>query len=112
MAYFSNGSEGIDWELRWCSQCVNYRPVKELDDGTCNCPILEVHFLWNGDDDKRELLDHLIPMKPGGAFADKCSMFLEGDFKTVEERTNMTRRLREWNEAMGDGKPVQEKRTD
>lgn len=74
MAYFSNGTEGMMYEERYCVRCENYR-VSEHNPEVWTCPILEAHFTWNGEAQYREVLDFLIPMRPGGIFADKCSMF-------------------------------------
>jgi hypothetical protein len=100
MAYFSNGTEGIEWEQHWCTSCVNYRLVDSLNDGIRYCPILEAHFLWNGKKEMKELLDLLIPRNENGR-PSKCSMWLAGNYEIVKEQSDAVKRLREWNEAMG-----------
>lgn len=42
MGYFSTGTEGADWEARWCYRCVHYPEVGE-------CPVMLLHSLWNYD---------------------------------------------------------------
>lgn len=52
MGYFSNGSEGLDFQGQFCFQCVNWR---DLDDGRGEgCPIWDLHLLWNYDQFERE----------------------------------------------------------
>lgn len=71
MAYFSNGTEGMIWEQKWCSRCVHQDP----SDGD-GCPILTLHVVFNGDEgDVRTALDMLIPN--GNRGPGKCALFFE-----------------------------------
>lgn len=73
MGYFSNGTEGHMYEVRYCQRCIHY------DD----CPILVLHMLWNyeqhGDDElsqaKKMALGMLIPVK--GTVNEECTMFVQ-----------------------------------
>lgn len=92
MAYFSNGTEGMDWEERNCVHCANARSE---DDG--GCPITDLHFEFNYEQGTKgktaktikHFLDVLIPSekKEWGTFAGKCSMFLDKkEFNSEEEK--------------------------
>jgi len=37
MGYFSNGSEGIDFEAHYCSKCIHEQ----------DCPVWELHLDWD-----------------------------------------------------------------
>ena len=84
MAYFSNGSEGMDYEYQFCHKCVHYG-----DDDGPGCPVMGAHMIFNSDqiDSTGEhneepaksihtILNMLIPAREDG-FADQCSMFVE-----------------------------------
>ena len=74
MGYFSNGTEGMDYEERWCDRCVHQDP-------NVLCPIWAVHYLFNYDALKedhemaRQILGLLIPYKNGRNR--KCRMFVK-----------------------------------
>jgi hypothetical protein len=44
MGYFSNGSEGMDYEERYCARCVHFGPTEGP-----GCPIWGFHLQWNYD---------------------------------------------------------------
>jgi len=62
MGYFSNGTEGMDYEEHYCRRCVHYGP----EDGP-GCPIWGAHLLYayNGPDEAKTILDMLIPRHDG-----------------------------------------------
>jgi hypothetical protein len=71
MGYFSNGSEGFAYVVRYCIKCANYR---DLGDGRGEgCPVYDMHLLHNGN----EMLDALIPRSACGCINEQCKMFLE-----------------------------------
>lgn len=76
MAYFSNGTEGTDYELQHCARCVH-----GADGGAGECPVWLLHLLHNGANGTvGEMLEVLIPRdlsKPGSPNA-QCAMFREG----------------------------------
>lgn len=86
MAYFSNGSEGMDYCARYCDRCIH----QNGQDGESGCPVWLLHLLYaydecNGTGNAKAMLDALIPMedtnfKEGPQFkvAGKCRMFHEG----------------------------------
>ena len=67
MAYFSNGTEGADYQYRYCEHCAH--------DVNKNCPVWMLHLLWNGDDDsdKAMALEMLIPRD--GIYNKQCVMY-------------------------------------
>ena len=95
MAYFSNGSEGADYEEFYCSRCVHsdLAPDKEIGDAdNPACPIWMAHLFFayeecNATSNAKTMLDMLIPMKTiedAGdghpmTVADQCRMFVPRD---------------------------------
>ncbi len=79
MAYMSNGSEGMDYEARFCQNCVHFGP----EEGP-GCPILLLHMLWNYDQCqktevgkvKEAALDNFIPRSADGLDNEQCKMFV------------------------------------
>ena len=70
MGYFSNGSEGDDYEQRYCSRCVHQKP----DEG--GCMVWLAHMLHNYAEcnNKGSILHLLIPRQPD-TFNAECKMF-------------------------------------
>jgi len=75
MAYFSSGTEGMDYEARFCDKCV-HQP-QESDHSMC--PIWDVHMLQNYEQQKNEgirlILSALIPRSADGLTNERCSFF-------------------------------------
>lgn len=71
MAYFSNGSEGMDYEERYCSRCVHQQ------EQVGGCPIWQAHMLYNYKECNKEdsILDILIPRTADGLGNEQCKMF-------------------------------------
>lgn len=71
MGYFSNGSEGMDYEAKWCARCVH--DIKN------NCPIWLAHLIHNYKEcnNKESILHMLIPRSKDGLWNEQCKMFLE-----------------------------------
>lgn len=44
MAYFSNGTEGMMYEERYCDKCLH---STNEDDEMYGCPVLDLHLFWN-----------------------------------------------------------------
>ncbi len=82
MAYFSNGTEGISYQEKYCFNCKNFRDIK--DGRGFGCPVFDLHILHlpykknlNISDKKTiEILDFLIPRNKKGCYNEKCSMFV------------------------------------
>lgn len=70
MGYFSNGSEGHDWEAQYCDKCRHM-----LED--YGCPCLMAHMLWNYDECNKpeSILHKMIPRERLGN--GKCFAFAE-----------------------------------
>lgn len=84
MAYFSNGTEGMEYESRYCDRCVNNRPVKGMPEMKA-CPVWDLHHEYNYAQCKteteigktlNEILESFIPTD-AQSFAGECLMFLE-----------------------------------
>lgn len=69
MGYFSNGTEGMQFEEDWCSRCVH----QDVDGDVC--PVWDAHQLHNYRDcnDKGSILHMLIERTT--AFENRCLMF-------------------------------------
>ena len=78
MGYFSNGTEAMTFESKWCERCCNYRG----EEGAKGCAVMDAHLLYayelcnEEDHPGKKILDMLIPMDEKGLFCDKCAMFL------------------------------------
>lgn len=68
MGYFSNGSEGMDYEARYCDRCIHQ------DDP---CAVLEAHMIYNYKEcnNKESVLHVLIPRSKDGIGNEQCRMF-------------------------------------
>lgn len=99
MAYFSNGSEGMDYEARYCANCVHGG----------DCAVWEAHMLRNYDDceDDSSILHLLIPRAKDGLGNEKCRMFVAGDsaWKVQEKRKSLSKTInpsyRDWASKKG-----------
>ena len=71
MGYFSNGSEGVDYECKYCSECHH----QDLDGR--GCAVWEAHMLYNYEqcNDEDSILHILIPRSKDD-FNEKCRMFI------------------------------------
>ena len=88
MGYFSNGSEGLDYQATWCDRCVH------SGDGTGPfCPVWALHHDWNSSScgrtspdpvvkeravQQRAALDHFIP-SINGVWNGGCKMFVASE---------------------------------
>lgn len=79
MGYFSNGTEGMAYEERWCSRCIH------RDDET-GCAVMLAHNLHNYDEcnNPASILHMLIPRN--GIENEQCEMFIEGTPLTDGDR--------------------------
>lgn len=73
MGYFSNGSEGMDYEAHYCSRCIHQKP----DEG--GCMVWLAHLLHNYKEcnNKNSILHLLIPRTTDGLGNEQCKMFIE-----------------------------------
>lgn len=72
MGYFSNGSEGMDYESRVCEGCVHFKP----DDGGCMVWLAHLTMNYKQHDipEVKEILDLLIPPEKEGLGNQECRM--------------------------------------
>ena len=68
MGYFSNNTEGDDYEARWCRHCIHYSEEKP-------CSVMVLHELYNYQKRFSDALEILIPTK--GIENLECSMRIE-----------------------------------
>ena len=105
MGYFSNGSQGADYQAKFCDHCFH--------DWENNCPILLLHLMWNYDavgknaDKTKEIaLETFIPTE--GIENKQCLMFVRRASLSDKIRWSENSRraeiaaLKHWNE----GKPI------
>lgn len=72
MGYFSNGSEGDDYERQHCDHCLH----QKLEDG--GCMVWLAHCLHNYRDcnDPDSVLHLLIPRSADDLSNERCTMFV------------------------------------
>jgi hypothetical protein len=73
MGYFSSGTEGADYQYKYCRQCIH-----DVDE---DCPIWLLHLNFVSASNKNELLrdilNELIPMTDNGVWNEQCKMYVE-----------------------------------
>ena len=69
MAYFSNGSEGMDYQERYCNKCIH-----DVDN---DCPVWLLHIMHNHEECNKlgSFLHVLIPRAKGELTNEQCKMF-------------------------------------
>ena len=88
MAYFSNGTEGRNYEAAYCVKCVNFR---DNGSGSLGCSIMDAHAFANydqlkdGEGNLKTVLNILIPRGKDGLGNEQCSMFLPGRNDTWDD---------------------------
>ena len=89
MAYFSNGSEGMAYESRWCDRCVHQHPVH-------SCPCWDVHMLYNYEEcnNPASILHKMIPLLPSGGNG-VCLFFIEDAGKHNDSPAKVMASIRE-----------------
>ena len=72
MGYFSNGTEGMMYEDRYCVRCVH-------NHSRYGCPCWDAHQLWNYEECNKEesILHKMIPRSDDGLSNEKCFAFME-----------------------------------
>ena len=81
MAYFSNGTEGLMYQEKYCERCKYW--VRDIDKigSDLGCPVWQLHELYNGETEWQPTLNRLIPMEPRvingirHIFAGECTTF-------------------------------------
>lgn len=74
MGYFSNGTEGEDYQARYCSRCIHENAAKGI-----GCPVWNLHLIANyAECNKPESYLHvLIQRSKPDIGNEKCTMFLD-----------------------------------
>ncbi len=74
MGYFSNGTEGMAYQARYCDRCI-HGPNKQKE----LCPVWWAHLEHNTakENEVSTVLDILIPQHENNLENKQCSMFLE-----------------------------------
>ncbi len=74
MGYFSNSTEGLDYQHQYCRRCQNHRGPSEEEK---SCPIWDVHLMFNYDEcnNPESFLGYFIPRN--GLINEQCNMFRE-----------------------------------
>ncbi len=87
MGYFSNGSEVMDYEARYCDKCLHHGPP----DGP-GCMVWLAHLLnpsegltKDGEHNPESILNLLIPRAKDGLGNEQCRMYLEDPAWNQEE---------------------------
>jgi hypothetical protein len=78
VAYFPNGTAGIDFQQQWCMRCIH-----DVDE---NCPVWGAHLMYSYElcnrkqDPGKVILDMLIP--DGG----ECALFVAASRLSLDKR--------------------------
>ena len=75
MGYFSSGTEGMDYEARYCDRCLHQKP----DDDGCAVWLAHMIAIANyAECNKPDSVLHvLIPRTKNGLGNEQCRMFIE-----------------------------------
>jgi len=93
MGYFSNGSEGCDFQAQFCEHCVH--DINE------DCPVLLLHLMWNYDavgEDKDDVKETALKVFISGS-PQRCVMYHKRtaeDEPSKAERETEQSKLRRW----------------
>lgn len=70
MAYFSNSTEGLDYQEQYCNKCL-HNMVDE------SCPVWEAHLIYNYQEcnNPDSILHFLIPRSKDKLSNEQCRMF-------------------------------------
>ena len=79
MGYFSNGTEVIIYEEKYCERCVHLHPEH-------GCPALDAHYEWNYEEcnNPNSILHKIIPRR--GTENRKCYFFKEKKQRTPRKK--------------------------
>jgi hypothetical protein len=74
MAYFSNGTEGLEYEAKWCATCVHSKPHGQM----VGCTVWLAHLLYNYAEcnNPQSVLHVLIPRSKDALSNLKCTMHI------------------------------------
>ncbi len=96
MGYFSNGTEGVAYEEKYCSKCLhNYqgKVVGVVDGEEVHeaCPVWILHMSHNYEECNKpdSFLHTLIPIEEDGIWNQQCSMFIDRRHKERHGQTEL-----------------------
>ena len=73
MGYFSNSTEGDQFESKFCHTCVHNHEEH-------SCPCLDAHLLWNYDEcNKPDSVLHKMILRDEKGFNSKCIFFKDSN---------------------------------
>jgi hypothetical protein len=72
MGYFSNGSEGMDYQAKYCDHCY-------WGDKPCMVWFAHMEYNYKLCNNEKSILDLLIPRGKNGVHNKKCNMFISKD---------------------------------
>lgn len=81
MTYFANGTDGEIYQEAYCSRCQNWKEDPADPDRGSGCPIMDLHWLHNGEEQWKPLLNMLIPEAPAPAWHAECRCFVSFNMK-------------------------------
>lgn len=80
MGYFSNGSEGDDYEHNYCSKCLHGPKAVEARGSDDYCAVWQAHLFWNYDEyNKPDSILHLLIPRAKSIGNERCKMFITRD---------------------------------
>lgn len=87
MGYFSNGSEGMDYEADYCDRCVH----QNGPDGDSVCAVWAAHKFHNYKEcnNKESILHMLIPRSEEGLGNGQCLMFVEDKRAKIDDQEEL-----------------------
>lgn len=71
MGYFSNGTEGADYQAQFCDRCFH--------DRNNDCPVWLMHLLFNPAEVYQITLHTFIPRSNNGLVNLECKMFVSSE---------------------------------
>jgi hypothetical protein len=88
MGYFSNATEGMSFDEKYCAHCLNMPKREDRD-----CPVRSAHLLFAYEEcgstsNAKKILDMLIVPGPKGQ---RCAMFID---KREKQETDLPERPR------------------
>ena len=67
MGYFSNGSEGMEYQGEWCENCIHNE----------DCAVLKAHMIYNYDEcNKADSILHILIPRDEKGYNKQCTMFI------------------------------------
>lgn len=93
MGYFSNGTEGMDYENRYCDRCIHQH-------SGCSIWLLHLEHNYNQSKEIQDMLNILIPRSKDGLSNEQCTLFARQseEAKLIQSVIDEIDLLKVWNE--------------